>query len=179
MVRVEQKSGSDLGTGVLEEINKAKNREFGDDPLTENELQDSIFFLLYADDKLAAFGRLFSIDGVKFEGKDYSLYGINGIVSLEKGKGYGRQVMNAMSNYLVSRDRSAIGFCRPEVRGFYEKCNYLLDVDTVPQFRFPVEFGKESLNDDDTVVYYEGFDGLMAKLRAQPEQEVYFPCHPW
>ena len=67
---------------------------------------------------------------------------LGGIIANEKGKGYGKQVVVAIREYLIACDTTGLGFCFPKNQGFYEKCG--LKVDTHSTQRFVYRNGQES-----------------------------------
>lgn len=171
--------GINLSEDLLKQINQARFNEFGDPPLEMENIKDALFVNVLSGNELVATGRLFPIDGVVFEDQKYSVMGINGIVALKKGSGYGRKLLKAISDHLSKNDKTGIGFCIPSNRGFYEKCNFGADTLTVNQFRFDKQYGKEELEETDIVIFQEGSDHLITKLRTHPGSLVFFPCHPW
>ena len=179
MTKVNVTLGIDLPSFLLNQINQARSEAFGDLVLTNEDIKDSIVFTVEDQGKLLATGRLFPINGVSFDGRDYSVLGINGIVSLEKGKGYGKAIVMEMMNYLRDHHKTGVGFCIPENRIFYEKCGMGIDTASVRQFVFPLEYGQSSLNDSDIVIYCEGEDKLISKMINNPLEKAFFPCHPW
>jgi len=66
---------------------------------------------------------------VIFAHETFSFLNIGGIIANEKGKGYGKQIMRAIREYLISSDTIGLGFCFPHNQGFYEKCG--LEVNTM------------------------------------------------
>ena len=179
METIETTLGVSLSESLLKQINQARFNEFGDQPLEKENIKDSVFVNVLLGDELVATAILFPIDGVIFEDKKYSVMGINGIVAIKKGAGYGRMLIGAISDYLAKIDKTGIGFCIPSNKGFYEKCNFGVDTLTINQFRFDDQHGKEKLETNDIVIFQEGSDGLISKLRTHPGSLLFFPCHPW
>ena len=52
----------------------------------------------------------------------YNIAELVGLVSIEKGKGYGKKLMSCIKQNLSKRKIEVIGFCGKEVRPFYKKC---------------------------------------------------------
>ena len=168
-----------LSEDLLKQINLARLNEFGDPPLERENITDSVFVNVLSGNELVATARLFPIEKVMFEDQKYSVMGINGIVALKKGAGYGRKLIGGISDYLSKNDKTGIGFCIPSNKGFYEKSNFGVDTLTVNQFRFDEQYGKVKLETTDIVIFQEGSDKLISKLRTHPGSLVFFPCHPW
>ncbi|MEK7181055.1 MAG: hypothetical protein AAB738_01830, partial [Patescibacteria group bacterium] len=116
---VEIKRGKELGAGELLVINNGRRLEFGSkdliEPSASNVNWEAIFFLLRGENEIVvAFGKLHQMK-VVFQGLEYPVYCISTLVSLDKGKGYGRSVLKEMENYLRTQEKTALGFCETEL----------------------------------------------------------------
>lgn len=171
--------GSKIDSTVLDLINQATFFHFGDPPLLLNQISDSIFFTILHEKELLATGRLHPIQPVMFDDNKYSIMAIGGILANEKLHGYGSKIMKAISDCLAENDKTGIGFCVPSNKMFYVKCGIKLNTKSIKQFRFPEEYGKQFLEDSDTIIYQEGSDQLMSKVSTSSDKQLFFPCHPW
>lgn len=138
-----QKKGSELTDAERELINYNRSCEFGSQPLeSTDEYLSHNFFLGYANDQLVSFGRLKYID-VARGSQQHSILAIATIVSIEKGKGYGRLIMEAMHNFIGQDGRTAIGFCDPMYSGFYQKVGFTIVQQGSQQFHYIDSEGAE------------------------------------
>jgi len=51
---------------------------------------------------------------------DYMTYGIGNVCAVEKGKGYGRELMNRVNDYLVEKKCCGLLFCKDNLVPFYK-----------------------------------------------------------
>jgi hypothetical protein len=113
---------------------------------------------------------------VIFDNEIFDIYGICGIIANEKGKGYGRELMAIIKQYLIDNIKSGVGFTG--VPGFYEKCGYKSDKDSLKRF-VCVADGKEIANtSDEYIVYFNSADRFMEKVLTNPEEKVFLPRTP-
>jgi len=56
----------------------------------------------------------------KANNTDYMAYGIGNVCSAEKGKGYGRELMNRVNDYLKQNQSCGLLFCRDALVPFYK-----------------------------------------------------------
>ncbi len=160
----------------LKQLNEAAIREFKTTLPPRMELVDRNFFLLFEGKRLLAMGQLIPIEPVFYKGEKFSILGIGAIVSNKKGKGYGRQVMTAIRTYLVSHDKTGVGFCGIYNKGFYEKCRFFVDANS--SSRFVYKKGKKQVIGKDCVVHLDGSDRFMEKVLSSPKGEILVPCPP-
>lgn len=87
-----------------------------------HEFSGSEFYLLYDNNKLVTFCR--RIKNFKFElnGNEYKLSQLAGLVSLNRGKGFAKELMDFTRIHLQAEKIECIGFCKKYNREFYEKC---------------------------------------------------------
>lgn len=166
------KKGTELTNGEIDEINAAKAREFKVPPMPEEQKLKTVFFLLKKEEKILAFGELVPIEPIKFDGEIFFVLGIGGIVTNEKRKGYGREIINAIKDYLKACDKTGVGSCALHNKGFYEKCGLGIDPFALKRFVY-YRAGKRIINTtDDCVIYQDGQDCFMKKVLSTPDQEV-------
>lgn len=55
---------------------------------------------------------------------DYMAYGIGNVCTAEKGKGYGRELMNRVNDYLKEKEHCGLLFCRDALVPFYKLCGW-------------------------------------------------------
>lgn len=171
------KLGTKLSQDEIDQINEAKTREFKVSP-RRRETLSMTFFLLVDGERILATGELVPIKPVSFSGKNFSILGIGGILANKKGKGYGRQIMTAIKNYLITNDRTGVGFCSLHNKGFYEKCGFNVDTTSIKRFIFWSNKKKVTNSGDDCVLYLDAFDRFMQKVLSRPDEEIILPRPP-
>ena len=178
MKRLIVKSGEELTRSEIDQINRAKAREFKASPLQAKVLKTTQFFLLLDGDTILALGKLIPVEPVVFNGETFSILGIGGILSNEKDKGYGKQIMTAIKDYLISKNKTGVGFFGPQNRVFYEKCGF--NVDTTSSVRFIFKKDGKEINDPDgsCVLYLDASDNFMKKVLSNPSEKVILPRPP-
>ena len=115
---------------------------------------------------------------VKFAGVAYPVQGILNVVAAVKGQGYGRAVMAAVYEWLISENCTGVGFTKREVSPFYERCGYQVARDLVERFR-------EDDPDDDTVwphpdgdedvFYVNDYANLFQTILSTPNELAFVP----
>lgn len=172
------KNAKDLTEDEFNQINNASLREFKK-ALSRIEISSGrIFFLLSDDKKVLAMGNLLPIAPINLNQETFSILGIGGIIANEKGKGYGKEIMTAIRDYLAAKDKTGIGFCMPRNRGFYEKCGFNIDTSSVPRFIY-LKGGKRVVDQyGQFIFYHDGSDHFMPKVLSDPDQNVILPIPP-
>ena len=172
------KTGGELSGQEIDQINQAKAREFKTSPLNEKQLETALFFLLLGHRKILAMGKLIPVNPVRFNKEVFSVLGIGGILANEKGKGNGRKIMSAIKDYLISQDKTGVGFCGSNNKGFYEKCGFKVETASIKRFVFQEDDRKITNSGDECLVYSDSSDCFMEKVLLRPEQEVMLPRPP-
>ncbi len=172
--------GRDLSVEDLNIINTQRSLEFDAElqirPEPENEDWNKPYFLVRHTGKLVAFGRLHSIQ-VEFQGVASTILGIATIIAVQKGEGYGKMLMGRMKEYIQEKGMTAIGFCKPTVAGFYEKCGYSILPKGARRFTFlganqqPIEISGQDKDMVD-MLYISGREGLIETLQASERQRI-------
>jgi hypothetical protein len=177
--------GKDLSSEQLKIINQYRKTEFGSptaievNPQSEN--WEKPYFLAYAGEQLAAFGRLHDVE-VRLQQQTYRTLGIATVVATKKGAGFGKLLMEKMKEYIEASGKTAIGFCGPDVSAFYEKCGFSIIKGGVQRVVY-MESGKhvpvpaERANGD--VIYLSGADNFMQKFNADPSLTLTAFRAPW
>lgn len=172
------KEGRELTKNELELINLWRKKEFNSKSVIEPKEGDDnwnkkYFLLLNGDSVLVAFARLHEIE-LEFMGERYHILGISTLIAVEKGKGYGKELVLKMMDYIRGVGKTGIGFCNKKLTEYYRKCGFGTIVDGTLRFLYKDEKG-ELFNDPwggGDVIYVEGEDGLMKKVLDNPEIEV-------
>ncbi len=169
------KEGSDLTDNELVQINTALFREFKVLLPSKNQLNNKLFFLLKNDDVIFAMGALLEVKHVVFDGKEYTIYGFVNVVAKEKGKGYGRQVVQAMKESLTIHDKTGLGFCMLKNKRFYEKCGFNINTSSTQRFVYRKGTKRITNQDGQIIFYQDSSDGFMKKFLFNTKKEVLIP----
>lgn len=161
--------GKDLSPQDIETINAARLKEFGSttkiQPTPENDDWNKVYFLAKQGTELVAFGRLHDVD-VTFLGNTYHILGIATIIALQKGKGYGKYLMEAMKKYIETSGQTAVGFCGNHNTPFYRKCGFEIIVEGQNLFQNPTP----SRHKNSDVLYISGKDRLIETMLEHPTE---------
>jgi hypothetical protein len=172
------KSGTKLSPHEISQINQAKAKEFKAPPLQPRALKTAQFFLLLDDDTILALGELIPVEPVKFSGETFSILGVGGILASEKGKGYGKKIMAVIKDYLVTKNKTGVGFCALRNKGFYEKCGFNIDTTSIKRFVFQKGNKKTTNSEDGCLLYLDSSDHFMKKVLLNPDKKVILPRPP-
>lgn len=174
-IKLTQKDESALTEDVLSQINQSLLKEFKVSLPPRDPLFKKLFFLLQRDNTILAMGALMEVQHVMFDEEEFTIYGFVEVVANEKGRGYGKQVVEAMTNYLRIHDKTGIGFCMPRNKGFYEKCG--LETNTISTQRFVYIKEEERITNQDgqIIFYHDSSDNFMKKVLSKPGIDVYIP----
>lgn len=168
--------GNELTDHDYAQLNEASQREFRLRLPAKPELSNRQYFLLIEEEteKLLASGYLKPVSPVICNQKTFSFLAIGDIIAEEKGKGYGKQVVGAISEHLIALDAIGLGFCSPNNTGFYEKCG--LSVETQSTHRFVYRDGEKRLTaEGQFILYQDSSDHVLEHVLAEREHEVFVP----
>lgn len=172
------KKGGKLTSSELEEINRANLREFKSHVLPKEYIERAIFFILLDGENILGKGEMHPIEPVYFNGERFSIMALGGIVANEKRKGHGRRILSEMGVYLNCKDKTGVGFCDLDNKGFYEKCGFKTDTELIKRFVY-YERGRKIVGEEDEVVFYkDGSDKFIEKVLSGSGGEVVFPEPP-
>jgi len=91
--------------------------------LNENLKDEDLHLLLQTNKKTVAYLNLIKIE-LKINNKKIKSYGIGNVCSIEKGKGYGFELMKLTNQFIAETLNPGLLFCKPELIRFYEKFNW-------------------------------------------------------
>lgn len=87
-------------------------------------LKDSdIHVLLYLENDLVAYLNLIEIE-FKINANNYLGYGIGNVCALEKGRGWGKEIMKCTNRYLIENGKIGLLFCKESLVNFYQICEW-------------------------------------------------------
>lgn len=166
---------SDLSDDELIQIKEALLREFKVPFNINDESKDTLFFLLKQKDVTLAMGGLQEVKPVICNDESFVFYGVIHVVATIKGKGYGKRVVSAMKQYLVSHDLTGLGFCMPKNLGFYEKCGFISATTSSQWFVYKKGTERITNQDGQYIFYYDSSDHFMKKVLSNPNKDVFIP----
>lgn len=161
----------------IRKINKIWINEFGFDFEKSDkagQLKDVFFMLYNKDDKVLSVGKALPKE-IIFLGKKYKVYGIGGIASAIKGKGYGTILMAAIKKYIEDNNFFGFSFCARKNIIFYEKCGFIILKGLAKRLLFLGNWDKT----DNDVFYINDKYGLMEKIKNNPNEKIIIPRDAW
>jgi GNAT superfamily N-acetyltransferase len=168
MLKIQIVQDKNLSKPQMDLMNKWRKKEFGKGNV-KNYKKDywpgAKFFFLKDGKEIVAFGALRDIS-VQYLGKDYKILGICNIIAIQKGKGYGKALIQNMIKFAKKKSKTALGFCANEKAKFYEKAG--LKVKKHFTWRFALKnpkTGRLKFDSGDCIgIYIEGKDRLIKKI---------------
>jgi hypothetical protein len=86
-----------------------------------NNLKNTDFHvLLQKENKAVAYLNLVTIE-ITIDKVNHQAIGIGNVCSLEKGKGYGKELMKLTTHYVLQNNKIGLLFCKKKLMGFYRK----------------------------------------------------------
>lgn len=116
---------------------------------------------------------------VSFMEKDWDVLGLSGIVSLEREKGYGKDLLDAVKDYLDPIGATSVGFCEPNNAPFYTKCGFETDATIAKNFVYIDAEGKEIIDTEQLVVYRDGANRFVSQVLEERDVSVHIPIPHW
>ena len=175
------KNGNDLSFKERKEMHKIEHDTFDPTskytPLDSDDKLNDIYFILKYKRKLLSFAILERVY-VRFRAKKYMLAGIGDMISVVRGKGYGKQIMTAMRKYAKAKKWTVVGFCGRHNTEFYVNCAYKIAKNEVIRFIHKKKYGTLEKNTwDKDVVYITGRNNFMKEFLAHKKDIVWVPYH--
>ena len=169
-------TGNMLPPHYYTQLCESAQREFGVQLPALPAMNDRLYFLLVEteSERILASGYLKNITPVTWNTESFSFHNIGGVIANEKGKGYGKKVMAAIRDYLLSHDKIGLGFCFPENQGFYEKSGF--KVDQASTKRIIYRDGDSCFTaEGQVIIYLDSCNRFMKKILADGSHEIYVP----
>jgi len=178
MITVEIINDKNLPESYAVLMNKWRKIEFNDPKHFRKDYPNADFFFVKDHGKIVAFGTLRPIT-IKYLGKTYKIMGFCNIITIEKGKGYGKIIVKTMINYLKEKGKTGLGFCRRAQLPFYEKSGLKTKKDFIKRFVYRDPITKEEIKDNEgDGLYYNGKDGFVKKVLST-KSTVYINIPHW
>jgi hypothetical protein len=116
---------------------------------------------------------------INYLGKKYVIEGICSIISVKKGKGCGKKIMQKIVKILKDENKTGLGFCGPSVTPFYQKSGLKTEKDFVKRFIYKnSETGEEIIDNHGDGIYYDGKDKFVSKV-LKSQEPVYINVLHW
>jgi predicted N-acetyltransferase YhbS len=166
MIEVIVRNGNELSKVNLDTINFWRRKEFNSNTEWNDDnakaFYDSVVFLLKENEEILAFGRLKPIS-IYIDDQEHKVMGIAAIISIIKGKGYGKKLVQEISNYLKTHNLTGIGFCGAHITPFYQKCGFQIIKNGQRRFIY-IDDNDQKHQDEKGDVIYQTVDNGMLKL---------------
>lgn len=179
MINIEILNGSKLTQQDLDLINEYRkirlNRSSIWDHTRNNYFHDRLFFLVRHDNKLVSFGTLRPIK-VYIDKQEIGIMGIQAVISIVQGKGYGKHLMQEMVKYADKNNQILVGFCEHKNAEFYLKSG--LEVFVGHNLNFiSVNTDGEEYTEEGDVIYYSGKDSTVKEAILQNKRITHYIPH--
>jgi len=165
-IKVQIKTVKNLTKSDMALMNRWRVNEFGSENLKnfkKDYLPNPRFFFVKDDGKIVAFGILGPIVTINYLGKTYKILGIGSIISIVKGKGYGKILIQSMIKTLKKEGKTGLGFTTETE--FFKKAGLGTKKDFIKRFVYKnPKTGKEIIDNLGDGIYYEGKDKFISKV---------------
>jgi hypothetical protein len=160
-------------------INNARVKEWGKDEkkyFSKDYELETLWFFVKDKNKIVAIGGLRPIL-FGYLGKEYSIGGICSIISIIKGKGYGKILISFMKSWSYENKKTILGFTTQT--GFFEKAGLKTEKNFIGRFIYknPLS-GEEIIDNQGDGIYYEGKDKIISKI-LKTKKPVYISVLHW
>jgi predicted N-acetyltransferase YhbS len=179
------KKGKELTQKEINLMDNARIADYGENTkMFKKDEQKSIFFFVKSEGQIVSFGMLKPIK-MTYLGKKYNLLGIGNILSIKKGKGFGKILIHSMIEYLKMKGKTGLGFCGKSNVLFYKKAGF--ETRNKFSFRFVLKnpwTGKITPDDENcTGIYSNGRDDFIKKVISTKSVGYYWvprmECPHW
>jgi len=165
-IRIEMKSNKVISRFENDLMNKFKSKEYGRKHKRKDfrkDYPDSVFFFVKGKGKITAFGTFRRLT-LEFKCKRYRIFGICNILTIQRGKGYGKILIKAMIKHLKRTGKTGLGFCISKNMKFYKKSGMSIKKEFIRRVVYKNPKGKLEPEKNADGFYYEGKDKLITKI---------------
>jgi len=103
-----------------------------------------LHLLLYKNDNAVAYLNLISIE-LMIDTITFRALGVGNVCAIEKGKGYGAELMKQTNQYISNENSIGLLFCKTSLTNFYKKFNWSIIEETKLNLTFQNENVKTML----------------------------------
>jgi predicted N-acetyltransferase YhbS len=164
------KKGEDLTKKEYDFLDAERTRQYGKKTnlFSRKYHKESNFFFVKSGKDIVAFGFLRPVE-MTYKNRNYSVFALGGImvVNEEKGKGYGKILIQNMINHSKKTGKTILGFCGEDLVRFYRKAGLKSKKDFSLRIEMENPNTKERIPDADGAcpgVYYEGKDKFITTV---------------
>jgi len=136
--KIEIRTVNSLLESEMELMNTWMKKEFGEKYIRDFKKLypgESKCFFVKDEDDIIAFGIMNPVVAEHL-GKKHDFFGVGDIVTIRRGEGYGRIIMEAMIEHLKNNDKPGLGFCARKNTPFYKKIGMGTKEDFMKRFRY-------------------------------------------
>jgi GNAT superfamily N-acetyltransferase len=138
---------------------------------------ESKCFFIKEKGKIISFGIINPVTADYF-GKKYNFFGMGDLLTIRRGKGYGRIIMEAIIKYLKNTGKTGLGFCAKKNTPFYKKVGLEVKEDFMKRFRYrDPKTGKVSPTENGDGVFYAADEFIQEILKT--DELVYLDTKLW
>ncbi len=149
-LRTEILLGKDLPEEVIKMMEDQRVKEYGENTKDfRNKERESTFFFLKGDDEIKAFGMLKPVT-LYYKDRSYPIMGIANVIAIEKSKGWGKVLMQKITEYLEINIIPGMGNTYSGNFEFYKKCGYTFVPDLLQRMVYVKDNGKEETTETHT-----------------------------
>jgi hypothetical protein len=138
---------------------------------------ETLWFFVKDKNKIVSFSGLRPIK-IKYLGKSYSIGGICSVISLVRGKGYGKILVSFMKNYSYKTGKTILGFTSDKNMEIFKKSGLDVKKDFIKRFVYMKPNGEKVYDNDGNGIYYEGKDKIISKI-LKGTKPVYIEVLHW
>lgn len=182
MYTTEFKWGKELTSAEFEVINSQRSSVFNKiswDYSQNNFFLERLFCIIKDNNTILAFGMLIPIE-ILIENHKYKIWGISTILSIEKGKGYGKYLMQQVKEYAANENKAVVGSCSKRNTDFYRKCKCTIWENGIQNFIYINQDGEEiKENDDDVIMFFYDDKNNILKNAMDNNKLIYHYFPHW
>ena len=179
-MKIEMKDIKSLSESEMKLMNIWMEKEFGKKYIRkfkEYYPPEAKCFFIRDKDKIIAFGILNPIIA-EYQGKNYEFFGMGDILTIRRGEGYGRILIEAIIRYLKGTGKTCLGFCARKNTPFYKKTGLNTKEDFMKRFRYrDPKTGKISPVKNGDGVFYES-DNFIKRV-LETKEPIYLNTKLW
>ena len=161
-----------------EMINNSRLKEWGEGIINFNKdyEPDAKWFFIKKENKIVSFASLRPIK-ISYLGKRYNILGICSVISIERGKGYGKILISFIIKYFKENKKTGLGFT--EKTEFFKKAGLETKKDFIKRFIYKnLKTGKEIIDNRGDGIYYNGKDNFIKTVLSN-KNPVYININHW
>lgn len=172
--------GSAISNSDLEVVNEYRKKYFDRNKMwdheTNNHFHDRIIFLLKEDSVLKAFCTIRDFEVYVNEVK-HEILGLQLVSSVEKGKGYGKILMEAVKEYISKQDKTLIGFSEKHITLFYKKTGFNIYIDGSDKFVYVKDDGERYKDGPGDAIFIGPKDSFMFEVVEKNLEVIHYVPH--